>query len=712
MTAVTKRGPRILAVDAGGTLTDSFVVDRDGRFVVGKAQTTPDNEANGLITSLGDALSHWDLQVEDVIPNIVSGIYSGTAMLNRLVERKGQNIGVLVTAGFEDYLRLERGAQTYLGYSYSDRLHLVTHKHNEPIVPRDQICGVRGRINVLGEERIPLYEHEVEKAVKHLVKKDVKAICINFLHSYINDTHEQKAKKIALDTLKRLGVDIPLFLASELYSVSQDFARLNTVLVEAYAAEPSRKQLFNIEHKLNDLGAKFDLRVMASHGGTISTEANELARTLISGPIGGVVGSHHLAKKLGFDNVVCSDIGGTSFDVSLITGGQYNIQTQPNMARFLLKIPLIEIDTVGAGTGSFIRLNPTSKRIEIGPDSAGHLIGVSNPDSGLTTPTISDCDVILGYLNPDNFLGGDIQLDRDHAIQVVKKQIADPLGLDVYEAAEGIVQLFEDDLKNELLSRVLGKGYTPESYRLISYGGGGPVHVAGYSDGLHFEDILVPSWAAGFSAYGCACTDLEYRTDRTVNVATTAEIDNMDQFAEAINVSWEEMEEHIAKEYAKNNISQADINYRYFVRMQYVGQLNDIEIEVPFNRISTQQQVEEIIQLFEEAYSKMYSLSARSPELGYLVTTTVVTGVVPCEKPELPNEPLHDEVAELSGTRNVYYKGEWIEASIYIIEDLKAGNKIEGFSIVESPSTTFVVPTGFEAYLDEHLIFHLRKVKE
>ncbi|HHY67448.1 MAG TPA: hydantoinase/oxoprolinase family protein [Alicyclobacillus sp.] len=702
--------PRILAIDAGGTMTDTILVNEKGEFVVGKAQSTPEDESVGFVNSLRDALHYWNVPLEEGVPHLVSGIYSGTAMLNRLLERKGLKLGLLVTAGFEDYLRIERGIQTYLGYSYSDRLHLVTHVHNAPLVPRDRIYGIRGRIDIFGAEQIPLYENEVQQAIRELLQKNVQGICINFLHSYANPAHEEKAKAIAQKVMEEFGVHVPLFLSSELYPVSQDFARLNTVLVEAYAAEPSRGQFQRITQKLRDLGSKFELRVMASHGGTISTEAKELARTLVSGPIGGVVGAQYLSKQLGFDNVVCSDIGGTSFDLALITGGQFAIRTQPNMARFVLKLPLVEIDSVGAGTGSFVRLTPSSKRIEIGPDSAGYRIGVSNPDSGVTTVTINDCNVVLGYLNADNFLGGDVKLDRQRAYEAIQEQIAAPLGLDVYAAAEGIVSLFQDHLRNEVISRVLGKGYAPENYRLLSYGGGGPVHVAGYTAGLNFQDILVPSWAAGFSAYGCACAEFEYRADKTVQVAVAHAQADFGAFASAINTAWSELKERVIGEFAKSGIAQRDIEFRHHVRVQYVGQLNDVEIQVPFERIESSEQVQTIIDRFEEAYSKMYSRSARSPELGYLVTTAIITGVAPSEKPSLPEEPVSGEQPEADDieTRPVYYKGAWTTAKVYKMEKLKAGNRIQGFSVIESPNTTFVVPTGYEAILDTHRIFHLK----
>src|SRR5438128_5789094 len=193
--AANGRDPRVLAIDAGGTMTDTFVVDRAGDFVVGKAQTTPEDESLGFMDSTRDALRYWDLEPEQALPGMVSGIYSGTAMLNRLLERKGRRIGLIVTAGIEDALRLERGIQTYLGYPYSDRLHVATHHHNEPLVPRELIAGVRGRIDLFGDEAIPLYEDDARQAVEELVAEGVEAIVVNFLYSYRNGSHEARLKE-------------------------------------------------------------------------------------------------------------------------------------------------------------------------------------------------------------------------------------------------------------------------------------------------------------------------------------------------------------------------------------------------------------------------------------------------------------------------------------------------------------------------------------
>jgi N-methylhydantoinase A/acetone carboxylase beta subunit len=706
------RAPRILAIDTGGTMTDTFFIDREGKFVVGKAQTTPENESVGFMNSCEDALAFWGTSAARGFPSLVTAIYSGTIMLNRLLERKGQKVGVIVTKGAEDYFRLERGCQTYLGYSYSDRLHVCTHQHNPPLVPFHLVRGVAERIDCVGDEAIPLNEEEARRAVEELLDLGVDCICVNFIFSYRNPAHELQMKDIADEVIAERGVDVPVFLASEYYPVRGDFPRLNTLVAEAFAAEPSRQQLRNIDSKIKENGGRVDLRIMASHGGSVTLETKELARTLVSGPIGGVIGAKWLSERLGIDNVVCTDIGGTSFDIALITGGHYEIKPYPDMARLLLVLPSVEIDSVGAGTGSYIRVNPTSGRIEIGPDSAGHRIGVSWPEGGVETPTITDCDLILGLLDPDYFLGGDIKLDKERAYNAIKEQIAAPLGIDVYDAAEGIVELFESNLKNEVRARILGKGYSPHNYTLLSYGGGGPLHVGGYTEDMGFDQVLVPAWAAGFSAFGCSCADFDYSFNVSVDLPISPEItaDEKEALVEMVNAQCSYLREKIIQEFGKSGVGEDNITFRIHFRIQYMGQLRDLEVKTEREWLDGPESLDEVIGEFEKLYSKVYARSARSPELGYLITQIILSGKAGVEKPALPVEELDGETPPreaLKGERDVYWRHQWVKARVYEMEGLKTGNRLEGLAIVESPATTLVVPKGAVAYLDEHRIFHL-----
>ena len=707
------RHPRVLAIDAGGTMTDTFIVDSSGQFIVGKAQTTPEDESVGFMRSAEDALGYWSLEPSSAFPEIVSGIYSGTAMLNRLLERKGRRVGCIVSGGLEDYFKLERGIQTYLSFPYSDRLHVATHFHNEPLVPRELMRGVRERIDLFGDVAIPLYEDDVREAAAALIDRGVDSIVVNLLYSWRNPAHERRVRELIEDVCAERGLngDGPgVFLSSELYPMRRDFPRLNSTFIEAYAAEPSRVQLERVRTVTREVGAAFDLRIMAAHGGTISVEARELARTLISGPIGGVVGSRHLAQALDLPNVVCTDIGGTSFDIALITDGEYQVMTTPEFGRFILNLPMIRVDSIGAGTGSFVRIDPNSNRPEFGPDSAGSRIGVCWPEGGLETPSVSDLNLVLGRLNPEYFLGGDVKLDVERARDAVERQIARPLGLSLERAAAGILELFDETLQYEAAGQVLGKGYSPVDYALFCYGGGGPLHVAGYTSRTAYRDVLVPAWAAGFSAFGCACADFEYRYDRTIDLAVPpgAGADAKEAAAAAIQQAWDSLRAEVAAEFAKSGKAAEEVSFRCFVRMQYYGQLNDIEIVSPAQHLRDAGDVDALIAAFENAYGKVYARSAKSPELGYLVTYAIVTGMVQVEKPVLPVEQFagREPPAE-KGARQVWWQEGWLETPIFEQTDLRAGNVVVGPAIVESPADTLVIPPGRNARLDEHRIFHL-----
>ncbi|MBI5503932.1 MAG: hydantoinase/oxoprolinase family protein, partial [Deltaproteobacteria bacterium] len=620
--------------------------------------------------------------------------------------------GLIVSAGMEDCLRMERGVQTYLGYSYADRVHVTTHHHNLPLVPRERIFGVRGRIDQFGAEAIPLYEDEVRAAAAALLGQRVEAIVVCLLFSCQNAVHEQRVREIIGEVAQASAESMQVYLSGELYPVRRETARLNTTLIEAYAAEPSRVSLKKVREKSRELGATFDLRVMASHGGTISMDAKELARTLTSGPIGGVIGAKYLSRELGVKNIACSDIGGTSFDLALITDGSFAIKQNPDMARFVLSMPLVRIDSVGAGTGSFVRVHPTSTRLEIGPDSAGSRIGTSWPDGGVDTVTITDCNVVLGYLNPDFFLGGEIRLDRARAVDAVRRQVAEPLGIDVYRAAAGVLEVFEDNLSSNLRASILGKGYGPEDFTLLSYGGGGPLHVAGYSCGMAFDDILVPAWAPGFSAFGCACGDFEYRYDKSLDLPLFPGDPPQLRAAvgQAIGAAWDVLRRQVLDEFAKNGFDADSVRFRPGVRMLYRGQLNDLEIAAPTARLESEADLRALGDAFEALYGRLYGLAARTPEVGYIVTAAIMAGVVDVEKPRLPDEAVCGEAidpAALKTPRPIYWKGQWLDAQIVDLTALRAGNRVVGPAVVESPSSTMLVPPGRSAWLDAHRIFHL-----
>uniref|UniRef100_E6PKS8 Acetone carboxylase beta subunit n=1 Tax=mine drainage metagenome TaxID=410659 RepID=E6PKS8_9ZZZZ len=706
---------QVLGIDAGGTMTDTFFVRADGRFVVGKAQSNPGDESLAILESSKDALAHWERDVDEVYPELVTCVYSGTAMLNRVVQRKGLDVGLLVNRGFEQVHSMGRAIQSYLGYALEDRIHLNTHRYDEPLVPLSRTRGVTERTDVQGQIVIPLREDEVRQATHELVDAGSKAIVICLLQSHKNERNELRARDICRQELKALGVDIPVFASVDYYPSRKESHRMNTTVLEAYAAEPSRQTLKKVSDRFKKHGARFDLRVMATHGGTISWKAKELARTIVSGPIGGVIGSKLLGERLGYENIACSDIGGTSFDMALITKGNFAIASDPDMARLVLSLPLVAMDSVGAGAGSFVRLDPYSGSIKLGPDSAGYRVGTCWEKSGLDTVSVSDCHVILGYLNPDNFLGGAIKLNVERARQHIKAQIADPLHLSVEDAAAGVIELLDLNLREYLRANISAKGYNPTDFVCFSYGGAGPVHTYGYTEGLGFKDVVVPAWAAGFSAFGCACADFEYRYDKSVDIALPQLASDADkvQACEVIQAAWGELANKVVEEFVINGFKPEDVILRPGYRMQYMGQLNDLEVNSPVSGAATAADWDSIVNAFETTYGRVYSNSARSPELGFSVTGAIMRGLVITQKPVLPEDPDGGEAPPPEarvGTRPFYRHKKWIEATIWKMESLKPGNRVVGPAIIESDATTFVVPDGFESRLDKHRLFHLKEI--
>jgi N-methylhydantoinase A/acetone carboxylase beta subunit len=708
-----KEGGRILksiAVDTGGTMTDTVIMDADGDFIVGKAVTTPIDESDGILNGIRSACGYWDLDSDTAIKDIDISIYSGTAMLNRLLQREGNdNIGLITTAGFEDLHQLGRGMQCWAGLPYSGRLHAREHKHPEPLVPREKIMGVRERVNFIGEELIPLYEDDVKLAVTELLNLDVTVICICLLSSYRDPTHERRVKEIAEDIIKEKGGNIRVVISYDVAPIRGETPRLNTMIVEQYASEPSREQLRIIQKSFKDKGAKAPFRVLTCYGSTVSPEHERLVTTLMSGPIGGAVGGAYLADKLGIANVIGADGGGTTFDVTLISERYVPTRWESIVGGFLLNIPMVSLRSTAAGTGAYLRYNNITKRLEYGPDSAGYLVGVCNEEADVQTVTATDCALILGYLNPDYFIGGDIPLNKDLAYKAIKEQLADPVGKEPYETAQGMLDIIQLDQASFLRGIVEGMGYRPENYVLLCYGGGGPLQVAGFTKGMNFQEVLIPSWAAAFSAFGCVCGDYAYRYEKSLDLILPPDGSFDAIVAMMGTVGYAELKERIDTEFKRDGMDPEKIEFRPSARLQYMGMLDDLEVDSPSDKLGVDD-IKDITGRYNRRFEEIYKRGAKSPELGYAVTKLIGIGTMPVVKPEIPSYELHGEKPDESaakGKRDIYWEGRWYGASLWEWDMIRPGNRVKGPSVIESPVTTLLLPPNSEIYLDQYKIFHL-----
>jgi|Deesub1362B_J571_1020462.scaffolds.fasta_scaffold00003_106 N-methylhydantoinase A len=685
--------PEIIAIDAGGTMTDCIIVDSEGNFIDGKALTTPEDESISYMEAVRDTAGLWGLKPETLFPKVVSIVYSGTTALNALLMRRGKRVGLIITKGFEDYPLMERGL-VWLGYSYYDRLHTTTHIHNPPLVSRDMVYGVSERINNLGDIIVPLNIDDVRYAAEELCRKKAEAIAIVFLYSYINPAHEERAKEIVMEVLNKYNVEIPVVTSNEVAPIMREYSRLNSTLIQAYASETTRLHMARIEVSSRKYGYKGRVYTMTAYGSLVSIDYPRFYETLVSGPVGGILGARYIGSILNLRNIVTSDMGGTSFDVGIIKEGIIPIVREPDIARFRLNLPAILLDSIPGGTGMVVRVDPITKRILLGPESAGSRVGVSFEFDQLT---ISDCDLILGYLNPDYFLGGKVMLNKEAATKAVA-EVSELLEKDIYETAYGIVEILHSRCRDHIYSVLLGRGYNPLDFTLMVYGGGGPLHMWGFTENIPFKNIITFPFAAVFSAFGIATTDYAHRLHKSI-LAYFPPGDDEEMRAGSgivINAAWEELENTAVSIMTKEGFDPDEIRFRRYLYIRYKGQLEDIEVLSPVDRIyDLEEDVNKVINAFEEAYLRIYPSAAKYPEAGYLILEVAVEAYIETPKPrismyvESSREP-PDKA--FKGERDAYFNGKWHVTPLYEMGLLEAGNRINGPAIIEHPTTTLVIP--------------------
>ncbi len=702
---------QIIASDAGGTMTDMMVVDTQGNFTIGKAATTPHDQSLGFWESLEDAVELWGIdfasQSKSILSGVEAAVYSGTAMMNALITATGRKVGVITQSGDEDVFLHERSAQNWKGYAYQDLLHHVTHHHNTPLVPRRLVRGVEGRIDMFTMEAIPLYEDMTRQAIEELLDEDVDAIAVSLWNSYMNPAHELKVAEIAEEVMEKRGQKVPVYLSHQLCPIMREVGRLNTLVLHAYAAEPGREQLFKIEKKIADAGYKYPLQIVLAHGGLTNIRYPRLHEASFSGPIGGLMGAQYLSEQTGTNNWVCSDMGGTSFDVGLIMGGQPLMEREVVINRRIYNIPTLQMDTIGAGCGQFVTIDPITKRINIGPESGGADPGPVSYEMGNEIPTVMDCCLIMGILNPDNYLGGKKRLNKEKALAAVKEQCADVLGVDPYYVADGVYKLINSSMKEHIRSVLYSRGFTPADYHLLCYGGAGPMHLAGYTEGLPFKGVATMPWAAGFSSFGCAAVDITHRYQKSTGVLLP--YDSADDYKlmmgqMMLNVGWEELEKQAAADFAAEGLPWDEAQVQQIAWVRYGGQMNDLEVVSPVSRINSADDMDRLTDAFEAVYEKVYAGVARHERAGFQMMEMGITATLPKVKPKLVKRPLEGREipqAAIKGEREVYYDGQWHKTTIYDMDQLRPGNEIDGIAVIEAPATTMFLPPGKHINMDE-----------
>jgi len=365
------------------------------------------------------------------------------------------------------------------------------------------------------------------------------------------------------------------------------------------------------------------------------------------------------------------------------------------------------MDTIGAGTGMYVTIDPITMRITVGPESAGADPGPVSYDMGNEVPTVMDCVLILGILNPDNYLGGKLKLNKEKALQAIKEKCADVLGVDPYYLAEGVYKLVNSTMKEHIRAVLYARGFSPADYHLLSYGGAGPMHVAGYTEGLPFKGVATMPYAAAFSSFGSAAVDISHRYQKSTTVMIPYGADDSWKLMMGqgmLNPGWEELERLAQADFAAEGLPWEQAKVRQIAYVRYGSQMDDIEVPSPVSRINSAGDMDKLIAAFEDLYERVYAGVAKHQRAGYWIMEIGLIATIPKVKPKLIKRPLEGEnppQEAVKGEREVYFDGTWHKAVIYDMDQIRPGNEIEGIAVAEAPATTFFIPPGRRARMDE-----------
>jgi len=551
----------------------------------------------------------------------------------------------------------------------------------------------------------------VVKGVNELLDEGVEAIGILTLASYANPEHEMRIAEIARDIVKERGLNVLVVASNEICPVMNETDRLKTLLTQCYVAEVGRKQLFLVEEAAKKDGYRHELLTLLAYGAAANIRYPKLVEAIVSGPVGGLLGGKVVADLVGQPNVVCCDLGGTTFDAGLIAAGLMPVKKQPDFAGHQLRLPMVSIDSIGAGTGTVIHVDEETRRITLGPESAGSAVGTSYlyPDI-----TIGDIDVVLGYLNPDYFLGGKVKLDKERALEMLQERLAKPLGQDVYDISSKVLDLLHSEMSDHISAMMLSKGLNPAEFTLMAYGGSGPLHVWGLERSLTLANVLMVPWAAAFSAFGCAAAEYFHRYEKAVTFFEAPEMEEGARVYMGMVLSevWEELEERAYEEMEAEGIPREQVRFRHWISARYIGQLTTWEAPVEKGRVENLEDFYKVIDSFEKVYTTIYPVAARFPDTGYQITEVSVEAIADKIRPFIPKYALSDKKPPkeaYKGQRDAYMDGKWSPFTLWEMDLLEAGNRVDGPAIIEHTMTTLVIPPENYVEFDEHKFIWYRK---
>lgn len=665
----------IIGVDIGGTFTDLVMHDEaSGKTNVAKVPSTPENFSIGLIKGL-EALTVN-------IPEIGLIVHGTTVATNAVLERKGARCGLIMTKGFRDIIELRRRDRPQT-YGLKGQF--------KPLISRDCRVEVDERTDFRGRVELEPSESDITEAARKLLEKDVEVAVISFINSYANPANEQKAKKV----LEKLWPNPFIVAGSEVLAEVREFERTSTAVLNGYVQPLINRYIGTLLEKLRQMGYTNEVVLIQSNGGVMSEEVARRfsVNTIISGPAAGVIAARKINHPDRAENIITCDIGGTSLDIALIVDGRPTTAYEANLGYGLpIKVPMLDIRTVGAGGGSIAWIDRAGI-LQIGPKSAGADPGPACYGQGGQEPTVTDANLILGRISPSHAIGRDPgwSFDRDRAGKVITDIVAGPLGLSLIEAAWAILQVTNQKISGNIRSITVERGLDPRDFTLVAFGGGGPLHAGAILRELEVARVLIPPWPGATSAVGCVIADVRHDFVRTIN--RPLDTIDMSELYKTLEHQVSEGEGLIRQE----RIGVESVEAHFYADMSYDGQIHEVRTPLPRQACDH----DEIKRVFEETYRALYGETIDTLSIRIMTLRTAVVGVRPkITLDTKANDRSGSMEAALKEKRPVYFEGEFEECRIFDRALLPRDITFSGPAIIEQSDATTVVEPGMKCSVD------------
>ncbi len=676
-----------IGMDVGGTFTDVVIADDRHEITVLKIPSTPRNPLDGIRSGLQAVADAMGIGVKELVERTDRLVHGTTVATNTMLQYAGAKTALLTTKGFRDSLEMRRCHRKGQWDFFTEQPPMI--------VPRHLRRGIRERTLWDGSIDEPLDEEELLREVKQLVETEkVEAIALCFLFSFKKPTNERQAAAM----IRERYPDVFVSASSEVAPQIREYERTCTTVVNAFVSPALSRYLDQLGGYLQSEASAKDYQVIQSNGGITTSKAagNNGVRALLSGPAGGAIGGVSLAERIGEPNLIVADMGGTSFDVSLIQDFQISLVTEGEIAGYKVSLPMIDIHTVGAGGGSIGHIDQGGM-LKVGPRSAGGQPGPACYDMGGTEPTVTDADLVLGLLNADYFLGGAIRLDKDLSVRVLTEHVAEPLGISAIEAAQAMFEIVNANMVDALHLITVQKGHDPRDFALVAAGGACPIHATALARALGIRRVIVPQASEVFCAQGALEADMKYDYVRTCLL----KVGTLDP--QELGGFFEELKQQGIARLKQDGIPPEAWSFEYSLEMRYIGQ--HWQISVPLEVVDGKlPPTAEIMQAFHRRHEAVngYKLEGREAE----IVNIAVMAIGHSPKIQLKSAHQHNGNAEaaVKGHRRAYFgEAGFLDTPLYDAARLSAGHTFMGPAIVEKPNTTIVVGPDQRAHIDKYL---------